>query len=101
MLKFHNKEIQAISDKERIYYYSLEKHEINSIYSLVDFADKITAKGFELDSLFQSAYDMCLTMYQVTGTLSLSYLENLYGEIIPIYLNGKWQEILKQKRQKD
>ncbi|HEL2466481.1 TPA: hypothetical protein TZY59_000967 [Streptococcus suis] len=91
MLRFRNKRIQTVSNNEMIHYYSLEKHEINALHSLVDFAENLSAKGFKLDSSFQSAYDACLVMYQRTGVPSFSYLERLYGEIIPIYYNNKWQ----------
>ena len=90
-LKFSNKNIQQVSNFERIYYYYLSKHEINALHSLVEFAEAIRLEGFELDSIFNSDYDLCLTMYQRTGVASFMYLEVLYGEIIPIFLNGQWQ----------
>lgn len=90
-LKFQDKTIQQLSNLDRVYYYSIIKHEVSSLHSLLELAEWLRSEGFELDDAFNSAYDICLAMYKRTGIADFSYFEGLYGVFIPIFLNGQWQ----------
>lgn len=91
MEKFTDKEANYLGGQERIFYYSLKKHEINAIHSLVSFYEKLRSAGFEFDDILKSHYDVCLMMYQKHGILNTFYLEKLYGIEIAIYYKGIWQ----------
>ena len=38
-LKFQDKTIQQLSNLDRVYYYSIIKHEVSSLHSLLEFAE--------------------------------------------------------------
>ena len=90
-LKFQDKTIQQLSNLDRVYYYSIVKHEASSLHNLLELAEWLRSEGFELDDVFNSAYDICLAMYKRTGIADISYFEGLYGVFIPIFqtVNGR------------
>ena len=99
-LKFQDKTIQQLSNLDRVYYYSIVKHEASSLHNLLELAEWLRSEGFELDDVFNSAYDICLAMYKRTGIADISYFEGLYGVFIPIFLNGQWQACVQAESPK-
>ena len=57
-LKFQDKTIQQLSNLDRVYYYSIVKHEASPLHNLLELAEWLRSEGFELDDVFNSAYDI-------------------------------------------
>lgn len=51
-LKFQDKTIQQLSNLDRVYYYSIVKHEASSLHNLLELAEWLRSEGFELDDVF-------------------------------------------------